>query len=187
MRRLVKLVAPALALSLMLAACAGSTPSKATSSASTASEPVAQTSGPSGTVVKTISNPALGTILSNRQGITLYHLSGERNGKFICTSAACLSVWHPLLAPSSGAPSASGVSSLGTVKRSDGLTQVTYQGAPLYTFAQDKRAGETNGQGIKDVGTWSAAKIGSTAVAPSTTKVTQPAGKPESSGGGYAY
>jgi predicted lipoprotein with Yx(FWY)xxD motif len=146
MRNLVKLSLPAVAASLLLAACGSSSPSKTASSAAASVKPVAQTSGSSGAVVKTAANPALGTILVSSQGMTLYHLSGEQNGKFICTSAACLGVWHPLLAPSGGALSGGGVGSLGTVKRSNGMTQLTYKGAPLYTFAQDKQTGETNGQ-----------------------------------------
>jgi predicted lipoprotein with Yx(FWY)xxD motif len=192
MRNLVKLFLPAVAASLLLAACGSSSPSKTASSAASV-KPVAQTSGSSSAVLKTAANSSLGTILVNSQGMTLYHLSGEQNGKFICTSAACLGVWHPLLAPSSGTPSGSGVSSLGTVKRSNGMTQVTYNGAPLYTFAQDKQTGETNGQGIKDVGTWSVATTGSTAAAPAAATAPESESAPESSsgsessGGGYAY
>jgi predicted lipoprotein with Yx(FWY)xxD motif len=187
MRNLVKLSIPAVAALLLLAACGSSSPSNTTSSAAANVKPAAQTSSSSGAMVKTVSNATLGTVLTDSQGMTLYHLSGERNGKFICTSATCLGVWHPLVAPSSGAPSGSGVSSLGSVKRSDGTTQVTYKGAPLYTFVQDKQAGETNGQGIKDVGTWSAATTSSTAAAPSVTAAPESSGASESSGGGYAY
>jgi predicted lipoprotein with Yx(FWY)xxD motif len=133
--------------------------------------------------VKTASN-SLGTILVNSQGMTLYHLSGEVNGKFICTSSACLGVWHPLIAPSSGTPSGE-VSSLGTVKRPEGTMQVTYKGTPLYTFTGDQQAGETKGQGIKDVGTWSAVTTSSSSTpAASTSSTSEPA---KSSGGGYAY
>jgi predicted lipoprotein with Yx(FWY)xxD motif len=191
MRNLIKLT-PALAASLLLAACGSSSPSKAVS-ASASVKPAAQASG-SDELVKTASNPSLGTILVNSQGMTLYHLSGEQNGKFICTSASCLGVWHPLVAPTSAASGAGGVSSLGTVKRSDGAMQVTYKGAPLYTFAQDKQSGETNGQGIKDVGTWSAATTSSNAAVPAAASGAEPATGSESSsssesssGGGYAY
>jgi predicted lipoprotein with Yx(FWY)xxD motif len=124
--------------------------------------------------------------------MTLYHLSGEQNGKFICTSSACVGVWHPLIAPSSGAPSGEGVS-LGTVKRPEGTVQVTYKGTPLYTFTGDQQAGETKGQGIKDVGTWSAVTTGSSSApaAGSTPAVAAPStgsSSEESSGGGsYGY
>jgi predicted lipoprotein with Yx(FWY)xxD motif len=186
MRNLVKLSLPAVAASLLLAACGSSSPSNTTSSAAANVKPAAQTSSSSGAMVKTVSNATLGTVLTDSQGMTLYHLSGEQNGKFVCTSAACLGVWHPLIATSGGS-SGSGVGSLGTVKRSNGTTQVTYKGAPLYTFARDKQPGETNGQGIKDVGTWSAATTGSTAAAPAAASAPASSGETKSSGGGYAY
>ena len=46
---------------------------------------------------------------------------------------------------------------LGTIERPDGKTQVTFKGRPLYSFAGDSKAGDVNGEGIKDVGTWHAA------------------------------
>ncbi|MFZ2113609.1 MAG: hypothetical protein WAU77_07770 [Solirubrobacteraceae bacterium] len=125
--------------------------------------------------------------------MTLYHLSGEQNGKFICTSTACLGVWHPLVAPSSGAPSGE-VGSLGTVKRPEGTMQVTYKGTPLYTFTGDQQSGETKGQGIKDVGTWSVVATSSNSTPATSTSSTPAAPAPStggsqesSSGGGYGY
>jgi predicted lipoprotein with Yx(FWY)xxD motif len=110
-------------------------------------------------LVKTASNASIGaTVLTNAQGLTLYSLSGEQGGKFICSNSACTQVWHPLSA-AGGAPS--GVSSLGAVTRPDGTKQVTYKGMPLYTFAQDQQPGDAKGQGFKDVGTWSAVTVGS--------------------------
>ena len=155
MRHVLKLSLPAIAASLLIAAC-GSSSSSSTTSSAASTQPAAQTtsSPSSAVVVKTASN-SLGTILVDSQGMTLYHLSGEQNGKFICTSSACVGIWHPLIAPSSGTPSGE-VGSLGTVKRPEGTVQVTYKGTPLYTFTGDQQSGETKGQGIKDVGTWSA-------------------------------
>ena len=188
MRHLLKLSLPAFAASLLLAACGSSSSSNTTSSAAS-TQPAAQTSSSSsGTVVKTASN-ALGTILVNSQGMTLYHLSGEKGGKFICISTACLGVWHPLIAPSSGAPSGE-VGSLGTVKRPEGTMQVTYKGTPLYTFAQDKQAGETNGQDIKDVGTWSAVTTSASSIPAASTSSSSESEKSSgasSSGSGYGY
>jgi predicted lipoprotein with Yx(FWY)xxD motif len=172
MRHLLKLSIPAIATSLLIAACGSS-------SKPTSTQAGAQTaSGSSSVVVKTASN-SHGTILVDSQGMTLYHLSGEQNGKFICTSSTCLGVWHPLIAPSSGAPSGE-VGALGTVKRPEGTVQVTYKGTPLYTFGQDKQAGETNGQGIKDVGTWSVITTSSSSTPPSSSES-------EKSGGRYGY
>jgi predicted lipoprotein with Yx(FWY)xxD motif len=183
MRHLLRLSLPAAAASLLLAACGSSSSSNTTSSAASV-QPTTQTSSSSSSaaVVKSASN-SLGTILVNSQGMTLYHLSGEVNGKFICTSSACVGIWHPLIAPSSGTPS--GVGSLGTVKRPEGAVQVTYKGTPLYTFTGDHQAGETNGQGIKDVGVWSAVTTSSSSTAAASTSSSS---EPEkSSGGGYGY
>lgn len=173
MRKLLRASAPAIAASLLIAACGSSSSNKTT--AATASTPPAASS--SSTLVKTGSS-SLGTVLVNGQGMTLYHLSGEQNGKFICTGA-CLGAWHPLTISAGDTPSGA-VGSLGTVKRPEGGVQVTFKGMPLYTFAQDTQAGQTNGQGIKDVGTWSVIK----------TRSSTPAGASKSSGGssgGYGY
>jgi predicted lipoprotein with Yx(FWY)xxD motif len=105
------------------------------------------------TVVGTAMNAKLGTtILVDRRGLTLYNLSVERNGRFICTSQACLALWHPLTVPKGTTPA--GTSRLSTVRRPDGRRQVTYRGAPLYTFIQDHTRGEIKGNGFKDVGVW---------------------------------
>jgi predicted lipoprotein with Yx(FWY)xxD motif len=120
-------------------------------------------------------------VLVDAQGMTLYRLSAEQHGKWICTSA-CVQIWHPLIAPAGASPTGS-VSSLGTVKRPDGTVQVTYKGMPLYTFAQDQKPGDAKGQGIKDVGTWNAATTGSGASTPAAKST--PA--PSSSGGSSGY
>ncbi len=184
MRHLLKLSLPAIVVSLLLTACGSSSSSSSsnTTSSAASTQPAAQTSSSSSStaVVKSASN-SLGTILVDSQGMTLYHLSGEVNGKFICTSSACLGVWHPLIAPSTGAPG--GVGLLGTVKRPEGTLQVTYKGTPLYTFTGDRKSGETKGQGIKDVGTWSAVTTSSASSPAASTSSSS-----ESSGGGaYGY
>lgn len=184
MRHLLKLSPPAIAAALVIAACGSSSSGKTTSSAAGTQK----SSGSSSAVVVKRASSSHGTILVDGQGMTLYHLSGEVNGKFICTSSACLGVWHPLIAPSSGTPSGE-VGSLGTVKRPEGTMQVTYKGTPLYTFAQDKQAGETNGQGIKDVGTWSVIMTSAGSTPPSAGSSSEPekSSGGGSSGGGYGY
>jgi predicted lipoprotein with Yx(FWY)xxD motif len=183
MRHPMKFLIPTLTASVLLAACGSSSSSKSASSTGETQPAAAQTStGTSTALVKTASNSKLAaTVLVDSQGMTLYHLSGEQNGKFICTSAACLQVWHPLTAPAGATPSGS-VGSLSTVKRSDGSVQVTYKGTPLYTFAQDKQAGEANGQGLKDVGTWSA--VTATTSAPATPASSGSGGTETSKEGG---
>jgi predicted lipoprotein with Yx(FWY)xxD motif len=198
MRHLLRLSLPAAAASLLLAACGSSSSSNTTSSAANTQPAAQSSSSPSSAVVVKSASNSLGTILVDSQGMTLYHLSGEVNGKFICTRSVCLGVWHPLIAPSSGAPSGE-VGSLGTVKRPEGTMQVTYKGTPLYTFTQDKQSGETKGQGIKDVGTWSAVTTRSSST-PTSTSSTPATGAPSTgsssepekssgggSSGGYGY
>lgn len=107
---------------------------------------------------------ALGkTVLTNNAGRTLYSLSVEKRGNFICTGG-CLASWKPLVVPADTRPT--GPVTLGTVKRPDGRTQVTYKGRPLYTFSGDRKPGEASGEGIKDVGTWHAAATGPAPSAP---------------------
>jgi predicted lipoprotein with Yx(FWY)xxD motif len=107
-------------------------------------------------LVSTAKNADLGkTVLVNRKGLTLYSLSVERHGKFICTDSECLSFWTPLTVKKGAKPN--GIAGLATVKRPDGRTQVTYHGRPLYTFYLDHARGDDGGEGFKDVGIWHAA------------------------------
>lgn len=121
--------------------------------------PTASAGQASKTVAKNADNTALGeTVLTNLKGRTLYSLSAEKNGRFICTTPGCNATWRPLVLPQGTKPK--GPVTLGTRMRPDGRIQVTYKGLPLYTFNGDIKAGEANGEGIKDVGTWHAAKVG---------------------------
>ena len=107
-------------------------------------------------VVTTAQSATLGKrVLVTLKGLTLYSLSVERKGRFICTTGACLSFWHPLLVRRGTVPA--GAAHLGTIRRPGSRrVQVTYRGAPLYTFYLDSRRGDVGGQGFKDVGTWHA-------------------------------
>lgn len=126
-------------------------------------------------VVTTANNKTLGKkILVNRKGMTLYSLSVERKGKFICTNSVCLSLWKPLTVAKGTV--ATGVAHLTVVKRPDGRRQVAYRGGPLYTFVQDKRTGDVKGNGFKDVGVWRVATVSAAAPAPAPVTTT---------GGGY--
>ena len=107
-------------------------------------------------VVSTAKNADLGkTVLVNRRGLTLYSLSAERRGRFICTDSTCLSFWTPLVVKLGTNPT--GVAGQATVKRPDGRTQVTFLGRPLYTFYLDSARGDAGGEGFRDVGVWHAA------------------------------
>jgi len=126
--------------------------------------PGAASAGQSKQVAKQAQNASLGrSVLTNLQGRTLYTLSAEQNGRFICTGG-CLSTWRPLLIAAGTKPR--GPVALGTVKRPEGKAQVTYKGRPLYSFSGDTKAGDVNGEGIEDVGTWHAATTSKPAPAP---------------------
>jgi predicted lipoprotein with Yx(FWY)xxD motif len=115
-------------------------------------------------VVKEAENSTLGrTVLTTNGGHTLYSLSVETKGRFICTGS-CLSSWTPLLVPKGVKPK--GPVKLASVKRPNGKTQVAYKGLPLYSFNGDARPDEANGEGLKDVGTWHAAKVGTVSSSP---------------------
>jgi predicted lipoprotein with Yx(FWY)xxD motif len=184
-----KFLIPAVASLAALAGCGSSNSSSTASSA--ASQPAASTanSQASSALVSTAANTKLGgTVLVDARGLTLYSLSGEGSGKFICSSSACTQIWHPLAA-SSGSTAGASVGSLGTVKRPDGSEQVTYKGMPLYTFAQDRSPGEANGQGIKDVGTWKAvtAQTGASSAPASSSSAPASTTKTSSEGGRVGY
>lgn len=99
-------------------------------------------------VVMTAKNKALGrTILVNLRGLSLYSLSVERRGKFICTNAACLSLWKPLLVPKGTKPT--GVTGLGTIKRPTGKIQVTYRGRAALPVRERPQAWRHQGQRLQ--------------------------------------
>jgi predicted lipoprotein with Yx(FWY)xxD motif len=96
---------------------------------------------------------SLGKILVNGSSQTLYLFEKDKNGKSAC-SGACATNWPPLL--TKGTPKGSGgvkSSLLGTTKRSDGTTQVTYNKHPLYRFKGDaNKVGATKGQDLNAFG-----------------------------------
>ena len=93
----------------------------------------------------------LGTYLTDAAGRTVYMFTADKPNQSNCTGA-CTGPWPPVL--TTGAPEAgNGVeaSGLGTIKRGNEM-QVTFQGKPLYYFANDKGAGATSGEGINHFG-----------------------------------
>jgi len=95
---------------------------------------------------------ALGTILVDARGRTLYLFEKDRNGISACNTA-CATYWPPLT--SRATPRAgTGVqqSMLRLAKQHNGRRQVTYAGHPLYTFVGDKSSGQTTGEGLNNFG-----------------------------------
>ena len=126
-----------------------------------------------GAVVST-AKTSLGRIIVDSHGRTLYLFEKDRNGKSACFGN-CTVFWPPLI--TRGKPHVTGgarASLIGTTKRADGRLQVTYDDHPLYTFVKDKKAGQTNGEGVNAFGAnWFA-------ISPAGSKI----GKDSSPGGG---
>jgi predicted lipoprotein with Yx(FWY)xxD motif len=153
---------------LAVAGCGGS------SSASDEAPPKAANGQPA---TVGVSKGALGNILVDARGRTLYLFQRDSGMMSACTGA-CARDWPPLRA--NGNPTAGGSANaalVATTARSDGKPQVTYNGHPLYLFTGDQKPGDTNGEGLKSFdGNWYA-------VSPTGDQVSGQ----ESSSGGYGY
>jgi predicted lipoprotein with Yx(FWY)xxD motif len=171
LRTLLALLALAAA-AAVLAACSSSAPSPAGGSGSTSTgNPVATTGGSS---LKTATIGAA-TVLTSPTGFTLYSFAPDTPTISKC-NGTCAQNWPPVTGPATGA----GVTgTFGTITRSDGSTQATFDGHPLYTFAGDTAPGQNKGNGLNAAGgLWHEI----------TTSGTAPAGSSSSSpGGGYGY
>jgi predicted lipoprotein with Yx(FWY)xxD motif len=138
MRRLIPLLAV-----LAVAACGGST----STGSSSPSAPAAATA-----TVSVATNAKLGQILVDGNGRTLYLFEADKGPSSTCYGG-CATYWPPLL--TGGAPIAgTGVnaSMLGTTKRTDGTTEVTFNGHPLYYVVTDHNPGDASGQAVNNFG-----------------------------------
>ena len=114
--------------------------------------PTSTSGGQSGVATVSATSTSLGMILVDGSGRTLYLFEKDQPNQSAC-AGACAAAWP--VDQSSGTPKAgSGVtaSMLGTIKRSDDTTQVTYNKHPLYYFQGDSGAGQHNGQGVDAFG-----------------------------------
>ena len=136
--------------------------------------------GASGVATVSATSSSLGMILVDGSGRTLYLFEKDQPNQSAC-AGACAAAWP--VDQSSGTPKAgSGVtaSMLGTIKRSDNTTQVTYNKHPLYYFQGDSGAGQQNGQGVDAFGAkWFVVNPAGGAVSGGATATTA------ANGGGY--
>lgn len=102
-------------------------------------------------VVGTREIPDFGTVLTDAEGNTLYTTDAEADGTVLCVDS-CADFWPPVTAASSDVPSGvDGVDGeFGVVSRPDGSEQLTLDGRPLYTFAEDSGPGSFTGDGFED-------------------------------------
>jgi predicted lipoprotein with Yx(FWY)xxD motif len=170
----------ALLATVLLAAACGSS---GTSGSSTPAAGSTATGSTAATVIITKSGSA-GTYLTDGSGRAVYLWVKDGMNKSEC-SGACASAWPPV--PASGTVTASGgaaSSDLGSITRSDGSKQVTYDGHPLYYFSGDGGPGTTNGQGSDSFGAkwWLISPSGASIT--STGTGASPSSSPSSSSGG---
>jgi predicted lipoprotein with Yx(FWY)xxD motif len=163
------LALPAILAAVIVAGCGSTSHSTSTaaSQASSAAATQASAAPPASSLVVTSKHTKLGTILgAGPKQLTVYLFEGDKTGMSSCTGA-CAAAWPPVTGKPAVAGSAMSAD-LGTITRSDGSTQVTYKGHPLYFFIKDIKdgdSGDTYGQAVKAFGAdWYA-------VAPSGEKI----------------
>src|SRR5689334_22167828 len=127
----------------VLAACSSSGTSAGGAGSTSTSTPAAATAG-------SLKTATIGgaTVLTSSKGFTLYSFAPDTSTKSNC-NGTCAQNWPPVKGPAT----ASGVKgTFGTIKRSDGSVQATFDGHPLYTFVGDTAAGQAKGNGLNAAG-----------------------------------
>jgi len=152
------------------AAAAGSSPASTPASSAGSSAPA---SG-SGAVLMTTSIGGT-AVVTNAAGYTLYWFAPDTSTTSKCTGT-CATYWPPVKGPVTAGAGVTGT--LSTITRSDGTTQATYDGHPLYTYVADTAPGEAKGNDINaSGGLWYEVTVSGSAA---------PAASPTAkSGGGY--
>jgi len=125
---------------LAVAACASS--SSSTSSAAPSGTPAAGASSASTVLEMSVGGTE---VLTNSAGFTLYWFAPDTSTTSKCTGS-CATYWPPLKGPATEGSGVTGT--LGTITRSDGTTQVTYDGHPLYTYVGDSAPGQDGGNNL---------------------------------------
>lgn len=120
---------------------------------------------PGGPSVATRTDPALGTILTDATGATLYMYARDTVGTTSSCTDTCANNWPAFATSGAPMPASSLPGTLAIAPRDDGTEQMTYNGSPLYYYAQDQNPGDTKGQGVGSV--WSVVSL--------TTSTTPPA------------
>jgi len=192
-------VGGAVGVAMLVAACSSGSSSSSTGAASSspagASAPSSAAASGSGATVITTASSSGNTFLTDGSGRAVYLWTKDTGGTSACTGA-CAGAWPPVT--TTGTATASGsakASDLGTITRSDGSKQVTYDGHPLYYFSGDTGAGTATGQGSDGFGAkwWLVTPAGSdvtASVTSFTVSGSSPAATPaatSSSAGGGGY
>jgi predicted lipoprotein with Yx(FWY)xxD motif len=134
----------AVGLLLVVSACGSSGPG-GTASGTTKAGPAAGAA--SGGKAVGVGTTSVGKVLVSSSGMTLYAFAADKPGTSNC-SGSCLKYWPPAAGNAAPSHPAAVTAKLGTIKRSDGSTQLTANGFPMYTYVGDSAAGQANGQGM---------------------------------------
>jgi predicted lipoprotein with Yx(FWY)xxD motif len=135
------------ALTVALAACGGNDDGASGTAAPAAPETTAAQAAGGATVA--VASSQLGDILVDAEGRTLYAFTKDKGDQSAC-SGDCATNW-PALTGTATAGTGAQAALLSTSMQANGASQVTYDGRPLYYFAGDTKAGDTNGQGVGNV------------------------------------
>jgi len=146
MKRLIALGSGAAAIAAVVAGCGGPLGTGANASYA----PAAATAPAAAKV--TTRQTKVGRVLADGRGRTLYLFEKDKGTTSTC-SGACAAVWPPLTTGAKGVPGP-GVRAarIGSARRRDGRTEVTYAGHPLYLYAGDQKPGDVRGQGLDQFG-----------------------------------
>ncbi len=98
----------------------------------------------------TTASSAVGDILVDGAGLTLYGFTQDRDGQSVC-NGDCAGIWPPLWVDGADVPTGLDPDVFSVITREDGSYQLAAGGWPLYTFANDAAPGDVNGQGVNDV------------------------------------
>ena len=140
---------------LLTTACGGTSRSDKTATAAAsgkaATSVATQAATPNGAVLKVATDPALGKFLTDGNGMTLYTFKNDVANSGKSAAEALVATWPPLTTFAPPAQPAGATGKVWVISRDDGREQVTYNGLPLYYFANDKAPGDTKGQGVGGV------------------------------------
>lgn len=144
MRYLIRAIAIVATAILVLGACNGN-------GDDTAEDEAPDDTGDEAGVAVQAGETGLGTVLVDGEGMTLYMFTEDETGVSNCTGS-CAETWPPLTVGEDFAVGAGlDASIVSTIERDDGSLQLAVNGVPLYRYAADNQAGDTNGQGVGDV------------------------------------
>ncbi len=158
---------------LIAAACGTSSPANSSGSGSSSPSAASSVAAASSASLKTTTIGGA-KVLTNAKGFTVYWFGPDTASKSNC-NGSCAHYWPPVKGPVTAGAGVTG--KVGTITRSDGSTQATYNGHPLYTYVSDTAPGQAKGNGLNlSGGVWHEVTV---------TGAAAPAASSSSGSGGY--